>query len=49
MSQDFKVWYIPPTRASESIGLPSPRDFPRAGKARRYFILFHYVFFREVA
>ena len=25
-----KVWYIPPTRARESLGLPSPRDFPRA-------------------
>ena len=24
------VWYIPPTRARESLGLPSPRDFPRA-------------------
>ena len=25
-----RVWYIPPTRARESLGLPSPRDFPRA-------------------
>ena len=24
------LWYIPPTRARESLGLPSPRDFPRA-------------------
>ena len=25
-----RVWYIPPTRGRESLGLPSPRDFPRA-------------------
>ena len=26
---------IPPTRAREGLGLPSPRDFPRAGEAHR--------------
>ena len=26
----IEEWYIPPTRARESLGLPSPRDFPRA-------------------
>ena len=27
--QKIKEWYIPPTRARESLGLPSLRDFPR--------------------
>ena len=25
-----EVWYISPTRGRESLGLPSPRDVPRA-------------------